>query len=40
MTKHFDRITMLTSAVGKYRDDHSFGVVAERLIDLVTNCKF
>jgi hypothetical protein len=31
---------VFTGQVRKYSDDRSFGVVAERLIDLVTNCKF
>jgi hypothetical protein len=29
----------LTSAVREYRDDRAFGVIAERLIDLVTNAN-
>jgi hypothetical protein len=37
VAKHFNRITVLTSAVGEYRDYCSFDVIAERLIDLVTS---
>jgi hypothetical protein len=37
MAKNFYRITLLTGQVRKYSDDRSFGVVAERLIDLVSN---
>jgi hypothetical protein len=40
MAKNFNRITLLTGQVRKYGDDLSFGVVAERLIDLVSNRKF
>lgn len=40
VAEHFDRITAFTGRVLKYGDDRSLGVVAERLIDLVTNCKF
>jgi hypothetical protein len=40
VAKHFHRITVLTGQVGKYSDDRSFGVVAECLIDLVTNYRF
>jgi hypothetical protein len=40
VAENFNRITMLTGQVRKYSDDRSFGVVAERLIDLVSNCKF
>jgi hypothetical protein len=32
------RISAFTGPVCKDRDDRSFGVVAERLINLVTNC--
>ena len=40
VTEQFHRITVLTGRAGKYSDDRSFGVVAKRLIDLVTNYKF
>ena len=40
LAQHFHRITALTGQFRKYSDDRSFGVVAERLIDLVTDCKF
>jgi hypothetical protein len=40
VAEHFHGITVLTGQVGKYSDDCSFGVVAERVIDLVTYCKF
>jgi hypothetical protein len=40
VAEHFNRITALAGAVGKYRNHRAFGVIAEDLIDLVTNCKF
>jgi hypothetical protein len=40
VAEHFHRITALTGQVSKYSDHRSFGVVAERLVDLVTNYKF
>jgi hypothetical protein len=40
VAEHFNRITVVTGQVRKNCDDRSFGVVAERLIDLITNCKF
>jgi hypothetical protein len=40
MTRQFDRISAITRPVRKNRDDRSIGVVAERLIDFVTDCKF
>jgi hypothetical protein len=40
VTGHFNRITLLSGAVGEYRDDGAFGVIAERLVDLVANREF
>jgi hypothetical protein len=40
VAKHFDRITVFAGQVIKHSDDRSLGVVAEPLIDLVTNRKF
>jgi hypothetical protein len=40
VSKHFNRIPAITVLIRKYRDDGSFGVVAKRLIDLITNCEF
>jgi hypothetical protein len=40
VTEHFNDIPGLTCLIGENRDYYSFGVIAERLIDLVTNCKF
>jgi hypothetical protein len=40
VAEHFNRIAMHTGAVSEYRNDRSFRVVAERLIDLVTDCEF
>jgi hypothetical protein len=40
VTEHFNRVPGLTCSIRENRDYSSFGVVAERLIDLVTNCKF
>jgi len=40
VAEHFNGITALAGAVGKYRNHRAFGVIVERLIDLVTNCKF
>src|ERR1700676_428720 len=40
VAEHFNGISALAGLVPEYRNDRSFGVVAERLIDLVANCKF
>jgi hypothetical protein len=40
VAEHFNRISALSGLILEYSDDGSFGVVAEGLIDLVTNCKF
>jgi hypothetical protein len=40
VAEHFNGIPALAGAVAEYRNHCSFGVVAERLIDLVTDCKF
>jgi hypothetical protein len=40
VAKHFNRITLLTCLILEYRNDRSFGLVAERLIDLVTDSKY
>jgi hypothetical protein len=40
VAEHFNPVPVLTSAVRKYCDDRTFGVIAESLIDLVTNCEF
>jgi hypothetical protein len=40
VNEHFNGVPGLTFSISENRDYGSFGVVAERLIDLVTNCKF
>ena len=40
VAEHFNRVTAFSGQVLKYSNDRSLGVVAEGLIDLVTNCKF
>jgi hypothetical protein len=40
MAKHFNRLTLLSCLILEYRNDRCFGLVAERLIDLVTNSKY
>jgi hypothetical protein len=40
VTGHFNRITVLAGTVGEYRDDRTFGVIAERLVDLVADREF
>jgi hypothetical protein len=40
VSEHFDGIPAFSCPVREYRDNCSFGPVAERLIDLVTDCKF
>jgi hypothetical protein len=40
VAEHFNCVPLLTGLIRKYRDDRSFGAVAERLIDLVTDCEF
>jgi hypothetical protein len=40
MTEHFNGVSGLPCTIRKSRDYGSFGVMAERLIALVTNCKF
>jgi hypothetical protein len=40
VAEHFNPIPVLVSAVREYRDDRAFGLIAESLIDLVTNCEF
>lgn len=40
MAEYFNRIAALASKVRKYRNDRAFCVIAERLIDFVTNCEF
>jgi hypothetical protein len=40
VTEHFNGVSGLPCTIRKNRDYGSFGVIAERLIDLVTNRKF
>jgi hypothetical protein len=40
VAEHFNRITVLTGQVRQYSDDRAFGVVVERLIDLITIANF
>jgi hypothetical protein len=40
VTEHFNGVSGLPCTIRKSRDYGSFGVIAERLIDLVTDCKF
>jgi hypothetical protein len=40
VAEHLDSVTALARTIRDYRDDRAFGVIAERLIDLVANCKF
>jgi hypothetical protein len=40
VAEHLDSVTALARSIRHYRDDRAFGVIAERLIDLVANCKF
>jgi hypothetical protein len=37
---HFNRVTVLSGAVGEYRDDRAYRVIAERLIHLVADREF
>jgi hypothetical protein len=40
VAEHFDGIPTISPAIRKDRDYCSFGVIAERLIDLVTDYEF
>jgi len=40
VAEHFDRVPQSTGPIREYRNDRSRGVVAERLMDLVTDCEF
>jgi hypothetical protein len=40
MAEHFDRIPLSTGLIREDRNNRSLGVVAERLMDFVTNYEF
>ena len=40
VAEHFNRITMLTGAIGEYCDDRAYGMITECLIDPVANREF
>jgi hypothetical protein len=40
VAEYFDGIPAISHPIRQNRDYYSFGVVAERLIDLVTDCEF